>query len=178
MMDRTLFIAGWFFVSLMALQMLPITRLVYHPDAVVIEGDQVTLARSFPFDAYTDWRPRLSFVETVGPLTQSHNGGQDCDVSGVARRYDSPEPVGRWSIAWAADCLSDPSGFTWNATWYWHIGGLRVGPVSLSTRVLRDPCQYKISGTGIIHGPDSPHWSQTSTDRCFATREAAEAAVE
>jgi hypothetical protein len=45
-------------------------------------------------------------------------------------------------------------------------------------RVLDGPCRFKISASGIIHGPDSPHWSQASTERCFPTRAEAEAALE
>lgn len=178
MIDRSLLLIGWFFVSWLAIQTLPITRIVYHPSAAEISGSQVIVSRDFPMDEYTNWRPRLSYVETVRPLTPGHNGGQSCEIAGGPFRYSSAEAVGQWSIDWAAKCLDDPSGFTWSAYWHWHIGALRVGPVSLYQRVLRDPCQYKVSNNGTIHGPNSPHWAQTGTDRCFATRAEAEAAVE
>jgi len=175
MIDRTLFIAGWAAVTWFALQALPVTRLVYQPDTVEIVGDDLTLYRDFPADSWTNWRPRISYVEIVRPLTATHNGGQSCQKEGGPFRYT--REFGNWSIDWAADCLDDPEGFMWSAYWYWHIGALRVGPTSLYQRTLRDPCQYRVSTTGIIHGPDSPHWSQTSTERCFPTRAAAEASL-
>lgn len=178
MIDRSFLLIGWVFVCWIALQALPITALVYDPQTVEISGDRVTVARDFPADEWTNWRPRLSYIETVRPLTTGHNGGQSCEDPGGPFRYSSAEAVGQWSIGWAANCLDDPQGFTWSAYWYWHIGALRVGPVSLYQRVLRDPCQYRVSTAGVIHGPDSPHWAQTGTDRCFPTRAAAEAAVE
>lgn len=178
--DRLLLTWGWcMMIALAAVFVFPTTGLVYQPSTVTISGDQVTVDRSFPMDGLLDdWRPRISYIETIKPLTQAHNGGQDCVAEGSPRVYDSEDILGVWSIPWAADCLTDPRGFDWETYWYWHVGGMKVGPVSLSTRVLRDPCQYRISTTGHVHGPDSPHWSQTSTERCFPTREAAEAALE
>lgn len=176
--DRALLVSGWFFISWYALQVLPVTQLVYHPDVVEIVGSEVRLARSFPGDAWGFQRPVMSYVETVRPISQFHNGGQSCTDKGGPFRYDRAESVGQWSIDWAADCLSDPSGYTWSADWFWHIGAMRVGPVNLTHRVLKTPCQFKVSSNGRIHGPDSPHWAQTSTDQCFQTRAEAEAAVE
>ena len=178
MIDRSMLLIGWLFVAWGAAQVLPITRLAFHPEAVEINGDQVTLYRTFPGDAWGLPRPRMAYVETVRPLTQAHNGGQICSDESDPFRYTRAEEIGRWSIDWAADCLSDPMGYVWSAEWSWYIGRFGVGPASLSTTVLRNGCEYRISANGIIHGPDSPHWSQTSTDRCFATRAEAEAAVE
>jgi hypothetical protein len=177
MIDRTLFFVGWAAVTWFALQTLPITALAIKPESVSIEGDQVTLVRDFPTDAMGLPRPWLSYVETVRPLTQGHNGGHICEQKAGPFRYSENNPVGTWSIAWASDCLSDPQGFTWSASWTWWIGNLQLGPTDFRTRVLRDPCQYRVSLQGIIHGPDSPHWSQTSTERCFPTRAEAEASL-
>lgn len=178
MIDRTLLFVGWVVVSIFGAQMLPLTALVIQPEQVTIEGDQVTLLRDFPTDAVGLPRPWLSYVETVRPLTPEHNGGQICEQKRGPFKYTEKNPVGTWSISWASDCLSDPQGFTWSASWTWWLGNLKLGPTDFGTRVLRDPCQYRISLQGIIHGPDSPHWAQTSTERCFPTRAAAEAALE
>lgn len=178
MMDRTLLFVGWVAVFWFGLQILPISSLAITPIEVTIEGDQVTLARDFPGDDLGLPRPWLSYVETVRPLTPGYNGGQVCEQKRGPFQYTEKAPIGTWSIDWASDCLSDPLGFSWAASWTWHVGNIRLGPTDFSTRVLRDPCQYRVSRSGVVHGPDSPHWSQTSTERCFPTRAAAEAAVE
>lgn len=178
MIDRSLFLIGWFFVFWYALQIVPFSALAIHPKQVTVEGDQVTLVRSFPMDSAGLPRPWLSYVETVRPLTPDHNGGQICEQKRGPFQYTEKNPVGTWSIEWASDCLSDPQGFTWAASWTWWLGNLRLGPTDFDTRVLRDPCQYRVSLSGVIHGPDSPHWAQTSTERCFPTRVAAEAALD
>ena len=178
MIDRTLLFVGWCVVCIFGAQMLPLTGLAIQPEQVTIEGDQVTLLRDFPTDRIGLPRPWLSYVETVRPLTPEHNGGQICEQKRGPFKYTEKSPVGTWSISWASDCLSDPQGFTWSASWTWWIGNLKLGPTDFGTRVLRDPCQYRISLQGIIHGPDSPHWAQTSKERCFPTRAAAEAALE
>lgn len=179
MIDRVLLFGGWLSVVALSLVfVLPTTRLVYHPTHVEIVGDQVTLYRHWPWDEWGFKRPRISYVETIRPLTTGHNGGHPCVDQGGPFRYSAADDVGTWDIPWAADCIDDPLGYIWSADWHWHIGQVKVGPTHLSKRVLRTPCSYKISSTGIIHGPDSPHWGQTSTDRCFATRTEAEKALE
>lgn len=45
-------------------------------------------------------------------------------------------------------------------------------------RALVYPCPYRISSRDIIHGPDSPHWTDVAMSRCYPTRAAAEKAVE
>lgn len=182
-MARQVIIRGWwwlgvFAVAWSALLILPVTRLVYAPVDVQIDGDTVRVFRTFPGDRIGLPRPRISYVETVQPLTADHNGGRVCRDTGGPFVYSQTAPVGSWTIPWAETCLDDPSGFVWTAEWTWHIGELRVGPTSLTTRVLRDPCQYRISSRGIIHGPDSPYWSATSADNCYPTRASAEAALE
>lgn len=154
---------------------LPVSRLAIVPHSVEIVGDQVSLERSFPGDMFGLPRPFLSYVETVTPLTQGHNGGHPCQVKGGPFRYARAENIGTWSIDWAAACLSDPSGFIWSAAWTWHVGALRLGPVRLERRFWRSPCQYRVSSTGRVHGTDNPHWSQTSDTHCFSTRAEAEA---
>ena len=136
MIDRSLFLFGWLFIVWLALQAAPVTRLVYHPQSVAIEGAQVVLHRSFPGDAIGLPRPVMSYVETIRPLTPGHNGGHPCTRPGGPFRYSSEAPVGRWSIAWAAPCLDDPLGYEWSARWTWHLGILRLGPVSLTHTVL------------------------------------------
>lgn len=138
MIDRTLLVVGWAVVSYVALQTLPVTRLVYNPQQVVISDGEVAVSRSFPTDRFGLPRPRISYVETVRPVTQSHHGGQSCQDRGGPFRYSRAENVGVWSIDWASNCLDDPRGFTWSAHWYWHIGAMKVGPISLTHRVLRD----------------------------------------
>lgn len=134
----------WMFLAVLcaaylAAQVLPATRLVYNPQEVSIDGQTVTLARSFPGDALGLPRPRIAYRETVRPLTPGHNGGQSCmDEGGPFRRYDTAEPVGTWDIAWAEPCLSDPRGYAWQATWTWHLGVFTFGPVNLTQRVFTD----------------------------------------
>lgn len=132
--SRVVFALG---VLVLLLWALPVTRVVYVPHAVEIHGDQVTMHRSFPMDALGLPRPKMAYVETVRPLTLSHNGGQPCTDRGGPFQYSRTEDVGSWSIEWAADCLSDPVGFVWYARWTWHIGGLKLGPVSLTHTVLK-----------------------------------------
>lgn len=122
----------------LAAQVLPVTRLAFDPQEVQIEGDQVTLVRTFPADALGLQRPRISYVEEVRPLSPSHNGGHPCTEAAGPFRYDAEEPLGSWSIPWAAACLDDPRGYVWEATWTWHVGVFTFGPVTLSTRVLKE----------------------------------------
>lgn len=178
MMDKTLFVIGWAVVATSALHMLPVTRLVYNPEKVEIVGDRVTMYRSFPLDKLGLPRPMISYHETIAPVTPGHNGGKPCEDSGGPFQYSSPDPVAEWDIDWGENCITDPQGFVWAARWYWHIGALRLGPVDFQSEILRSPCQYRISSRGVVHGPDSPHWAQTSNARCFSTRAAAEAALE
>lgn len=132
--SRAMFVVG---LTILALWVVPVTRLVYAPHAVEVVGDQVTMYRTFPLDALGLPRPRLSYVETVRPLTPSHHDGQSCTDAGGPFQYTRDDEVGRWQIPWAVGCLSDPRGFIWSASWTWHIGGLTVGPVSLSDTFLR-----------------------------------------
>lgn len=172
----------WFGVACvvaMAITALPVSRLAYAPGAVEITGGQVILERRFPGDAIGLPRPTLSYLETVKPLTQSHNGGHPCTMTGGPMQYNRAEAVGRWSLEWAEPCLSDPYGFVWSARWTWHVGVLKFGPVVASHRVLRDPCQFRVSQRGLIHERGSSNWYDlTSNAHCFATRQAAEDAAE
>lgn len=174
MIDRTLLIVGWMFVIGFLVQAIPFSALAIDIDGVVIEGDQVLVSRDFPTDTIGVDRPWISYIETVRPLTPGHNGGQICEQRGGPFKYTSTDTVGRWSIDWAEDCLNDPLGFTWTASWTWWVGAIPVGPTQYEVRILRDPCQYRISSNNVIHGPESKHWAQTSTDMCFATRAQAE----
>jgi hypothetical protein len=162
----------------LAVTILPITWLAIHPIRVEIEQDRVALYRVFPGDTLGLPRPRLSYVETVRPLSPEHNGGHWCEKTGGPARYTNAEPVGRWSISWADTCLSDPVGYTWSAYWTLHMGVLRLGATGISTSVLRAPCDYRISGNGIIHQRGSPHFAQTSQARCFSTYQEAEASLQ
>lgn len=109
----------------------------------------------------------------------------------AAQRLDTPS--GRdLSATWAfveivvmtPSGLAPESDFVFEAS-YTGCPGMDAGdePITRTSeripiKILDTPCRYKISASGIIHGPDSPHWSQTGTDRCFATRAAAEAALD
>lgn len=117
----------------------PVSRLVFNPQAVAINGSDVTLSRSFPMDVmFHDWRPRISYVETVRPLGQETNNGHPCSDSLGPRQYGREEAVGRWNINnWAAPCLADPTGFVWSAEWFWHVGVIKFGPVSLERTFFR-----------------------------------------
>lgn len=138
MFDRTLSLFGWSVVVILAVQTLPVSKLAMNPHSVVIEGEQVVVIRSYPLDAISVPRPIMSYVETVKPLTQSHNGGHPCiDAAGPFPYSRDEAGGGKWNIAWAADCLSDPIGFTWSARWTWHIGVLQMGPVSLTEVFLK-----------------------------------------
>ena len=121
------------FALMMALFVLPVTRLVFNPQNVSIDGDQVTLHRTFPGDEIGLPRPYIRYVETVQPLSLGWNNGRFCqDRLSDATQYNSPHAVGIWNIPWAHGCLSDPVGFVWSARWYAYAGRLPLGPVSLS----------------------------------------------
>jgi hypothetical protein len=124
-------------VALWSFLALPTTRVVFNPQAVTIDGAEVTVLRDFPGDKFGLKRPMLSYIETVSPLTPEHNSGHFCQHANPNPiRYISKEPVGRWRIDWAEPCLDDPLGFTWEASWFYHLGTIRLGPVRLSTTVL------------------------------------------
>jgi len=134
---RTFFIIGWLTAMFMLIQILPVSRLVVNPHEVNIDGTKVAVHRTFPGDALGLKRPRLSFVETVRPLTQSHNDGQSCQEKGGPFRYDRADEIGRWDIGeWATPCLDDPDGYRWSACWTWHLGVLELGPACLSRTFL------------------------------------------
>lgn len=125
-------------VLALASQILPVTRLVYNPQQVSIEGSTVTLYRSFPLDRLGLPRPRISYVETVRPLTTGHNGGHTCLSRGGPFQYGSAAEFGEWQIPWAAACLSDPNGYVWEASWTWHLGQFTFGQTTLKIRVLQN----------------------------------------
>ena len=135
--DKTLLVAGWVVMVAVGTQVLPVSRLAIHPEAVTIRGNEVSLLRTFPLDALGLPRPHISYTETVKPLTQTHNGGHRCTQSGGPFQYTYGEQTGRWKIDWASDCTSDPAGFTWSAEWRWHIGGLQMGPTRLSETIIK-----------------------------------------
>ena len=134
--SRSWKVVAVFCALLLASQVLPLTRLAYGPQDVVITGDQVTMYRSFPGDALGLPRPRISYLEKVMPLTPGHHGGHPCVEEGGPFRYGQAEPVGSWAIPWAAGCLNDPHGYAWEATWTWHLGVLTLGSTSISHRVF------------------------------------------
>lgn len=53
---------------------------------------------------------------------------------------------------------------------------LAVGYVA--KRLTEDPCPYRVSASGTIHGPDSPYRAMVPPSRCYPTRAAAEAALQ
>lgn len=154
MIDRGLLFFGWaLIIGLLMTQALPVTRLVFAPGQAAIVGDEVFLPRSFPGDRIDFtiprlWgggdpihvkmpRPRLAYVETVRGLTPGWNGGHKCQDAAINPfRYTSPEPVGQWSIEWAAACISDPTAFVWQATWTAYLGVIPLGPVSREITVF------------------------------------------
>lgn len=125
-----------FSILVLLLFVAPFSRLAYSPQAIEINGYQVSMYRSFPGDTLGLPRPWLSYTETIRPLTPEHNGGQSCTDRGGPFKYDRAGPVGDWSIEWAAKCVSDPKGFTWAARWYWHVGAIKFAPTTLSHVVL------------------------------------------
>lgn len=137
MIGKPLLWIGWATALVVVIQTAPLSRIAYNPQAVEIHGDSVTMYRSFPLDVLGFPRPRISYLETIRPLTQTHNGGHSCAEAGGPFRYDRADPVGIWSIAWAADCTSDPIGYQWSAQWTWHVGRVALGPVSFDHTVLR-----------------------------------------
>ncbi|WP_306150756.1 hypothetical protein [Roseovarius sp. MMSF_3281] len=124
----------------LAAKLLPATALVYWPSEVWVEADgDVTVDRTFPGDYLGLPRPRISFIETVDPISPQTHGGQDCEIKGGPDRYDDPAELGRWNIAsWAEPCLADPQGYRWSATWTWHIGSFRLGGVELSKTIIKE----------------------------------------
>jgi hypothetical protein len=140
MISRTLVLIA---VVAIAFQVAPVTRLVFAPEDASFDGSHVTLLRRFPGDDLGFPRPRMSYVETVAPLTPGHNGGHVCQDAGGPFAYTRAQPLGQWDVApWAADCLSDPYGVRWQAVWTWHLGNLRAGPVSLSA-IFRKGVDYE-----------------------------------
>jgi len=136
MIGRPVLWIGWATVIVLIFQTAPLSRIAYAPQTVTIVGEQVALIRSFPLDALGMPRPWLSYIETVRPLTQSHNGGHPCADRGGPFQYGNAEPVRTWSIAWASDCLNDPTGYRWSAQWFWHLGRVKLGPVNIVHTVL------------------------------------------
>lgn len=123
-------------IAALVLSVAPVSRLVLNPQAVDVDGQTVSVARSFPGDALGLPRPRISYVETVTPLTKDWNDGHFCQQRGGPTRYTKAGEVGRWRIPWAASCVSDPAGFTWEACWHWHVGVFKMGAVCLSRTFL------------------------------------------
>jgi len=119
---------GWIF---------PASMIGFHPGAVDISNNTVTLARTFPGDRFGLPRPVMSYKEVVRPLTPLHNGGHPCVQTAGPLRYISPAPVGTWSLDWAGECTDDPAGYFWEAAWTMHIGALTLGPVRASHTVLQ-----------------------------------------
>ena len=137
MSGKSLLWIGWATAVVVVFQTAPLSRIVYNPQAVEISDNQVAMYRSFPLDALGLPRPWLSYVETVRPITEAHNGGQSCTDKGGPFEYTRAGDVGKWSIEWASACTSDPAGFHWSAKWTWHIGRMTLGPVSYQQTVLR-----------------------------------------
>lgn len=123
----------------LAAQVLPASRLAYNPQEVRVEGEEVTMYRAFPGDALNLPRPRISYVETVAPLTPDYNQGHVCQDRAGPFRYDDEGPLATWELRWAEECLGDPIGYMWSAAWTWHLGVFEFGPVTHSKRVLRTP---------------------------------------
>ena len=128
---------GWLVVAWGAATVLPVTRLVYSPTAATFRDGDIVVQRTFPLDVLGLPRPRISYEETVRPLTQEHNAGHVCTDAAGPFRYARADPVGVWGLTWADGCLDDPVGFVWSAHWYWHIGIFQVGGVSLQHTELR-----------------------------------------
>jgi len=121
-----------------ASQIFPVTKMAYWPSDVWINGTEVTVDRIFPGDKLGLPRPRISYVETVTPLSGiAHNKGQSCQDKREPKVYDKPEIVS-WNIGgWAGPCLGDPKGYRWQAVWTWHLGGFSLGPVREDKVVLK-----------------------------------------
>ena len=134
---RALLWIGWATAVVLVFQTAPLSRIAYNPQAVEISDSQVTMYRSFPMDSLGLPRPWLSYVETVRPITEAHNGGHSCTEKGGPFEYTRAGDVGKWSIEWASACTSDPAGFHWSAKWTWHVGRITLGPVTYDQTVLR-----------------------------------------
>ena len=137
MSGRAMLLIGWATAAVVVFQTAALSRIAYNPQAVEISDSQVTMYRSFPLDALGLPRPWLSYVETVRPITEAHNGGHSCTQRGGPFVYTRAGDVGKWSIEWASACTSDPAGFHWSAKWTWHVGRITLGPVSFDQTVLR-----------------------------------------
>lgn len=131
----------WFALSIVLVTLIgwvfPASLIAFRPGAVTVADGAVMLERSFPGDAFDLPRPVMTYRETVRPLTPGHNGGHPCVQTGGPIRYTSPQPVGTWSLDWAAACLDDPAGFHWEAAWRWHVGAIQLGPVRAAVTVLQ-----------------------------------------
>lgn len=131
-------IFGVLCLIILVVSILPVSRLAIAPKDVSVDGDMVSVVRSFPGDALHLMRPRISYVETVTPLTPSTNDGHFCEDKGGPTRYSRSTKVGRWRIPWAAPCLADPVGYTWEACWSWHIGAFKFGATCLIRTFLKE----------------------------------------
>jgi hypothetical protein len=124
-------------IAMLALVVLPVSRLAIAPHTVEIAEGRVYLHRTFPGDALGLPRPVLTYIETVQPLTERHNGGHSCRDEGGPMRYTRAGPVGSWSIyPWAGNCINDPAGYRWEACWRWHLGAVRFGATCLDATVF------------------------------------------
>lgn len=137
MIGKQMLWIGWATALVVVFQTAPLSRIAYNPQAFEISDSQVTMYRSFPLDALGLARPWLSYIETVRPITEAHNGGHSCTEKGGPFQYTRAGEVGQWSIAWASACTSDPVGFHWSAKWTWHVGRITLGPVTYNQTVLR-----------------------------------------
>lgn len=124
-------------ILILALWSLPVTKLVYNPKHVEISGAKVTVYRTFPGDALGLPRPMISYVETVRPMSPTHNKGVVCSDAKGPFKYGRATEIGEWNIDWAQPCLSDPIGYHWSAHWYWNIGSFKLGPVDLGKTILK-----------------------------------------
>ena len=99
------------------------TRLLLWPSSIAYDAraNKMVVYRSYPM---SDWspvrRPWIRYVQAVHPITKTTNGGYSCvEDNGRGMRYihDSQEGFGSWSMEWADDCLADPKGWKYEATW-------------------------------------------------------------
>jgi len=118
------------------------SRLLIDPTAATVTpcGD-VVVRRHYPMsELFNSRRPWVRYVQTVTPMTPGHADGYLCrEDNGMGQRYnhDGRLGFGKWDVRhFAAECLSDPVGFIYEAKWTAYLFDvIPLRPVSLIVNV-------------------------------------------
>jgi hypothetical protein len=118
------------------------SRLLIDPTAATVTpcGD-VVIRRHYPVaEFFNSRRPWVRYVQTVSPMTPNYADGYLCrEDNGHGQRYtqDGNLGFGAWDVRhFAAECLSDPIGFVYEAQWTAYLfDAIPLRPVSMTVKV-------------------------------------------